>query len=152
MPLFRIDRHAGVVAHVLVGPGSDVEQGGLPAVGIAHERDADYMVPLLGQMGEGAVQPFAFGHFLGQALQVLVADEGFAGFVVIDHFDQIRLFAPEGNLVTDDFVFNRIPERCVQHHRHLLPLDEAHLDEALPEGTVAMDPDNDRLFAGLEFG
>ena len=33
---FAVNRHAAVVAHVLVAAGSDVEQGRLAAVGIAH--------------------------------------------------------------------------------------------------------------------
>ena len=103
-------------------------------------------------MREGAVQAFALGEVLGEPLQVLVAHERLAGLRLVDHVDLLRLFPAEGNLVADDLVFDRVLERRVQDHRHFLPLDEAHLDEPLPEGSVTMDPHDDRLFPGLEFG
>ena len=152
MPLFRIDRHAGIVAHVLVRARRDIEKGGLAAVGIAHQGDADHVVPLLGEVREGPVQAFTLGEVLGESLQMLVADERLAGLRLVHHVDALRLFPAEGYLVPDDLVFDRVLERRVQDHRHFLPLDEAHLDEPLPEGTVTMDTDDDRLFPGLEFG
>ena len=136
---------------MLVGPGGDVEQGGLAAVGIADEGDADDPVPLFGEVREGPVQALPLLHVVRQALQVLVAQERLAGLLVVHHVDLLRLFPPEGYLVTDDFVFDRVLERRVQHHGHFAPPDEAHLREPLPEGTVAVDPHDDRLFPGLEF-
>ena len=150
MPFLRVHRHAGIVAHVLVRTGSDVEKGGLAAVGVAHQGDADDAVPFLRQVREGLVQAFAFGHVLGQALQMLVADEGLAGLGLIHDLDLFRLFPAERDPVSDDFIFDRVLERRVQHDRHLLPLNEAHLDEPFPEGAVTVDTNNDRLFAGLK--
>ena len=149
MPFFRIDRHAGIVAHVLVRAGRDIEQGGLAAVRVAHQGDADDAVPLFRQMREGLVQALPLGHVLGQALQMLVADEGLAGLRLIHHIDLIGLLAAEGNLIADDLIFNRVLERRVQDHGHFLPLDEAHFDEPFPEGSVSVDLRDDRLFPGL---
>ena len=64
MTFLRIHRHAGVVAHMLVGTGGDVEQGGLSAVGIAHQGDADHVIALLGQMLQGHVQALTLLHVL----------------------------------------------------------------------------------------
>ena len=150
MSLFRIDRHAGIVAHVLVRARRDVEKRGLAAVGVAHQGDADHVVPLLGQMREGLVQPLPLRHILGQTLEMLVAREGLAGLRLVHHLDLLRLFPAEGDLVSDDLILNRVPQRSVQDHRHFLPLDEAHLDEPLPEGSVTVDLDDDRLFPGLK--
>ena len=81
---------------------------------------------------------------------MLVAGKGLAGLRLIHHLDLFRLFPAEGYPVSDDLIFNRVPERSVQDDRHLLPLDEAHLDEPFPEGSVTVDLDDDRLFPGLK--
>ena len=151
MSLFRIHRHTGIVAHVLMGAGGDVEQGGLAAVGIAHQGDADHMVPLFGQVREGLVQALLLIHVVRKSLKMLVADEGLAGLHLIHDLDLLRLFPAEGDLIADDFVFDGILQGCIEYDGHFLPLDKPHLDEAFPERTVSVDLDDDRLFSGLKF-
>ena len=103
---------------------------------------------LLGHMGQGLFQPLGLLEVGRKRLQVLVARERLAGLLLGDHLNHARLFPSEGNSVADDFVFDRIPERRVQHHPYFLTLDEAHLDEALAETAVSVHAHNDRLLTG----
>ena len=150
MPFLRVHRHAGIIAHMLVRARRDIEKGRLAAVGIAHQGNTDDAVPFFRQVREGLVQAFAFGHVLGQALQMLVADEGLAGLGIVHDLDLLRFLPAERYPVTDDLIFNRVLERSVQDHRHFLSLDEAHLDEPLPERAMAVDPHDDRFLPSLK--
>ena len=141
-------RDAGIIAHVLMGARCNVEQGSFSTVGVSHQGYADVVVPFLGHMGQGFFQPLRLFEVCGQRLQVLVAHQGLAGLLFGNDLNLAGFFPPQGYLVADDFVFNGILERCVQHHPYFLTLDEAHLDEALAETAVSMDADNDRFLTG----
>ena len=41
--LFLVHGHAGIVAHMLMGAGVFVKRGGLAAVGVSGQRDADFL-------------------------------------------------------------------------------------------------------------
>ena len=55
LPLLLLHRHAGPVAHILVGAGESVEQGGLAAVGVAGQSDAHGAPVVLGRVVAPAV-------------------------------------------------------------------------------------------------
>ena len=106
MALLGVHRDAGVVAHVFVCTGGDVEKGSLSAVGVSHQRDADIMVPFLGHMGQGPFQPLRFFQVSGKRLQVFVTCERLAGLLFGDHLDLPGFLPPQGYFVADDFVFD----------------------------------------------
>ena len=152
MPLFRVHGHAGIVADVLMGAGGDVEQRGLPAVGIAHQGDPDDMAAFFSEVFQGRVQPLPLLHVLRKSLQVFIRLQGLPGLLFGRHFDLTGLFPPEREFVADDFVFDGVPERSIQDDPHFLSLDKAHLYQAFPETSMPMDTDNHGLFACLQFG
>ena len=123
---------------MLVAAGGDVEKGRFSAVGVSHQGYADIVMALLGHMGQGAVQPFFLFQISREGLQVLVAHQGFAGLLLGNHLYLPGLLSPERDFIADDFIFNRVLERSVEHHPHLFPLDEPHLNEAFPEAAVTM--------------
>ena len=151
MPLFGVHGYAGIIAHMFMGAGSDVEQRSLAAVGVAHQGDADDMAPLLGQVPQGRVQPLLLLHLLRKSLEVFVCLEGFPRFRLGCHLNLAGFFPPEREFVADNLVFNRVFQRGVQHDTHFLSLDKAHLYQAFSETPVPMDTDNHGFFAGLQF-
>ena len=80
-------RHTAVVSHMLVCSGRDVEQGGLPAIGIAHQRNVDgaSFVPC-------DILHLFDGDFLGDAFLVFGLDE-LLGFFFADDFNHGCLLA-----------------------------------------------------------
>ena len=142
-----VHRDAGIIAHMLVGAGCDVEQGCLAAVGIAHQGDTDIVMAFLGHVGQGLGQALLLLEVSGQGLEVFVVDEGLAGLLLRDDLDLTGLLPAQGNFIADDFVFNGIAERRVQHHPYLLPLDESHFNEPLAETSVAVHAHDDRFLA-----
>ncbi len=150
MAFLGIHGYAGIVAHMLVAAGGDVEQGSLAAVGVAHQGHADVVMALLGHVGQGAVQAFIVVQVAGKGLEVLVAAEGFAGLFLRHHLNLPGLFAAERYFIADNFVFDGVLERGVEDHAHGLPLDEAHLNQALTETPVTVHPHNHGLLAGLK--
>ena len=151
MPFLGIHRYAGVVAHMLVAAGGNVEKGSLAAVGVSHQGHADVVVAFLGHMGQGLVQALFIGQVSGKGLEMLVAHQGLAGLLLRHHLNLAGFFTPQRYLVADNLVFNRVLERRVEHHPHLLSGNEAHLYEAFTETAVSVYTYNDGLLAGLKF-
>ena len=149
--LLGIDGHAAVVADMLMAAGSHVEKGGLPAVGIADEGDTQGVTALVRNMGECFFEQLMLltGRCF-QSLQMLIGHEGVTSFRLADHLDIGGLLAAEGQLVTDDFVFDRIAERGIQHDADRLAADKAHLDQTLAETAVSVDADDDAPFPRLQ--
>ena len=147
-----IHRYAGIIPHVLVAARRHVEKRSFPAIRIAHQGHADHMVPFLGHMFQRPVEPLGFRHIRRQSLQVFVADKRLEGLSFAHHLDPFRLFAPEGKPITQHFIFDGVLQRGVQDHADLLPANEAHLNQAFAETTVAVHLDDDRLFSGMQVG
>ena len=150
MAFLGIHGDAGVVAHVLVAAGGNVEQGGFAAVGVAHQRNADIMVPFLRHMGQGAVQALFIFQVSGQGLQVFIRPEGLAGFLVRHHLNLPGLFPPEGHFIADNLVFDGVLEGGVEHHADLFSLNEAHLYQAFTETPVTVHTNNHGVLACLQ--
>ena len=82
---------------------------------------------------------------------MLVRDEGFAGFFFAGDFDLRGFLPPEGDFVTDDFVFDGIFERRIEYYPDGLALDESHLYQPFTEAPVSVHMDDHGLLSGLEF-
>ncbi len=148
MAFLGVHGDARVVAHMLMGAGGDVEQGGLAAVGVSHQRHADVMVPLFGHVGQGPVQPLLLLQVAGEGLQVLVAHQGLPRLLFRHHVDQARLLPPEGYFVADNLVFDGVPERGVEDDPHFLSVDEPHLYQAFTEAAMSVHTHDDRFLTG----
>ena len=154
MAFLGIHRHTAVVTDVLMTARGNVEKGGLAAVGVADEGHADDMAPLLGDMGQGLVQqglvhPVRAGSRL-ESPKVLVGVEGLRGLGLGDDIDIERLGAPQGDLVAQHLILDRVLQRGAEHATHALPADEPHLYQALAEAAVAVDAHDDAALARLE--
>ena len=147
--LLGIHGDAGVVAHVLVAAGGNVEQGGFAAVGIAHQRYAYIMVPFLSHMSQGTVQALFVFQIPGERLQVFVGFEGFAGLRLRHHLYLFGLLPPERDFIADNLVFDGILKGSVEHYADLFPLNETHLYQAFTETPVTVHPNNHGLLACL---
>ena len=147
--LLGIHRDAAVVAHMLVRAAGDVEQRGLPAIGVAHQRHVDGAPFAQGH----ALQRFVVqGDVLVQSLGRLFLPEQGLGLLFADDFYHLGLLPAEGNLVPHHLIFNRVLQRGVEQHLHRLPLDEAHLHDALAEAAVAQHLDYNAFLACAKFG
>ena len=79
---------------------------------------------------------------------VLVFFSAFAPFLVLSgsgerfDFDPGGIVEPQGQLVAVDADLQRIAHRRVAHGRHLRTGNEPHVEEVLPQGTVAADSDD----------
>ena len=125
----------------------NVEQGGLAAVRIADQGDADDMVPLLGQFGH---LPVDQGLFVGfHPFQGMFDGDVLLRFFFADDLDHPRFLPAEGEFVAQDLVLDRVLERGVEHHRDLLPGDESHFDQTFAETSVTIDFCDHALFPGL---
>ena len=70
-------------------------------------------------------------------LEVVVVDNLFFGFSRSDDFDFAGVGAAQRHLEIHDAVLDGVFERGVEDGGHLHPFDEAHLNDALAEGSVA---------------
>ena len=149
-----VHRHAAVVADVFMAAGGDVEKGGLAAVGVADEGHADDVAALLGDMGQGLVEELPV-HLVGagrmlEALEVLVGVERLRGLGLGHDINILRFGAPQGDLVAQHLVFDRVLQRSTEHTAHALSADEPHLYQAFAEAAVAVDAHDDAALARLE--
>ena len=159
-PFLGIDGHSAVVADPLVGAGGNVEQGGLAAVGIAHEGDPDRMAALLRELPHPPVEVLRIGAVRFAAaqsggtgripgclrLRYIVLSRLGLGLALADDLYLAGLVPAERYLVSYDLVFYGVPERGVEHHPDLLSLDEPHLGDSLAEGAVSAHFDDNTSF------
>ena len=154
--LLRVHGHTRVVAHPFVRPGDEVEERSLSAVGVAHQCHVDYM--LLAQCCVFQ-QAFAHGTVVGHGVrQLLLLAVGLfrpllhvSRLLGCHHLYLFGFTVAQRNLISHDFVFHGILQRCVEQHLHGLALDESHLDDALAETAVSRHFHDDTPFAGFEF-
>ena len=161
------DRHAAVVADMLVPARNGVEERGFAAVGVSDQRHGDRAaLPgedlldrrtlLLSGGGFLRGQREAFGLLrrscgslpdaFGPACEVLV------GLGIGEHLDHFGLAAAQRDVIAHDPVFDGVLERRVENHLDTLSADEPHLHDAAPEPAVSHDLDDCGGLAALEFG
>ena len=142
---FRIDRHTRVVAYMLVRLTCYVEQTGLAAVRITHERHEDMLSPCFShRMTEVAVLSY-------DARSRRLVLTPFIRLSLGHHFHQIRFGTTQTHLVVHHLIFHGILQRRVQHHLHLRSFDEPHLYDAFPESAVTIHFCDDRRFSCFQF-
>ena len=134
-PVLPVHGDAGEVAHVLVGAGELVEEGGLPRVLVAHQGK--------GQGGPRRQRiPVALAVILAvlaQARVLALLYGGDAGVGVGALFDGLDLDLggvghADGQLVAVDLELHGVPHGGQLHHRDLRPGDHAHVQKMLPQG------------------
>ena len=135
-PFLGVHRHAAVVAHVLVAAGSDVEQGRLAAVRVAHQGDADHVVALGGDVLHRLFEVVLLPGGVEIHVEILMLVDLFPRLLFTDDFDARGFLAAERHLIPQDLVLDRILQRGVEHDADGLALDETHLDQALAETAV----------------
>ena len=157
-------RHAAVVAHMLVAARDGIEERRLAAVGIADQRHGDrparagdHLVhrragSLIRRTSARFALGIGFGPAAGLTAAPLLLGEKLARLGIGDDNHHVGLAAPERNVVTHDFVFDRVLERSVQNHLDTLAAHKAHLHDAAAEPAVPRHLDDRCRFAGLQFG
>ncbi len=137
---FGIDRDAAVVADLLPHAGGVVEEGGLAAVGVAHQGDVDLLARLAEDafrvLGDGAVEQVVVGHLLGHG----------------HHLHTPRLNAPQRHVAAHDLVLDGVAQRGVADDLHLLATHKTHLHEPVTEAPVARNAHDHTIFARLHIG
>lgn len=81
---------------------------------------------------------------------MLVTDKGFPRLFLTDDLYHPGFLPTEGNLISDDLILDRVPQRGIQDHLNLLPLDESHLYQPFPEAAMSMDTDNNTFFSCIK--
>ena len=127
-----------------------VEEGGFPAVRVAHERHAYGAPPFEGHLpelrpGDGLV--FLYGAEGGEGHLAGLAP----GFFLGEHLDEVGLAAAERYFVAHDAVLHRVFQRGIEQDFHFLALDEAHFHDAFAKTAVPLDAYHDAFFACIEF-
>ena len=158
--LLGVDSHAGVIAHMFVAAGGDVEERCLAAVGIAYQRDTDMMAALLGQTLHELLQLLrrvGCGHTdlrLMRLERMLVlclrALNMLLGLALAQHFDHRGFLTAEGYFVTDYLVDDGVAQRGFHHHLDHIADDKAHLNDALAEAAVTVHFDDNASLAHFQ--
>ena len=139
-PALLVYGDAGEVAHMLVGPGELVEQGGFAAVLVAGQ-------------GEGQLSAGGQGRFVGFDVKLApLAQAGVGQGVrregrrfllpqvvlgVGGHRDLFPVCQTEGEFIAVDAKLHGVPHGGEFDQGDLGPGDDAHIQEMLPQGAVA---------------
>ena len=139
------------------GSGSDVEQRGLAAVGVAYQR---YIYSVDGAVVGGVSRHILVGkracvaRRAGGALGLTGGADAYGAFVrhgrgglrglafgcgifVGNHFNKLGLAAPQRHLVAENPVFYRVTHRGGEHGCDAVAFYEAHFHHSFAEGPVA---------------
>ena len=131
---FGIDSHTAVVTHMLAASGSHIEKRGLTAVRITDESDTDFLSSLICKRRHLSFYVFVISLDCRQGLTFC---QKFLCLSLTDDFNLRGLLTAQGNLVSDDLILNRIPQRSIKDHLDLIASDKAHFPDSLSETTVA---------------
>ena len=139
--VLAVHRHARKVAHVLVGARQLVEQRGLAAVLVAHQREGERgaLRQHVGRLAAhgllaviGARQHHVGNRFLGRAGEAV-------GIVVgrRPDLDLLGVGQAQREVETVDAQFHGIAHRGVLHERHARAGNDPHVQEMLAQGALA---------------
>ena len=126
---------------MLVRPGERVVDAGLAAVGVADKGDLYHLVA---PRGEGLHLLLSEDLAVAQGLIVILQS---SGLMLAHDLNHVRVVAVESDLSPKDLILDRIKERRVPDHGNGVPLDKAHLKDALPEASLPCYLDDDALLA-----
>ena len=101
-------------------------------------------------MAESLVEPLCLGQVPRESLKVLIRHKRLTGILLRHDLDIAGLLPSERDLVAYDFIFYRILQWRIQNNTHLFAPDEAHLNEPLPETSVAPDAHNHASLSRLK--
>ena len=139
-----VDGDAAVVAHPFMGMCRNIEDAGLAAVGVAHQRHVDGLASQFSQ-------PFGHRTVVGRKSGLVggVVCQPFLGFLFAHNLHMRCVVATEAHLEVHHSVFDRVFEGRIQHSFHFHTTDKAHFDDAFAESTIAVHLDNNALFSCL---
>ena len=147
---FPVHRNAGEVAHVLLGAGELVEQGGLTAVLVAHQRVGQDGAIRQGMLPRLAVVLAAFTQTgVIRVTGAVYADMAAAALPDGLDLDLIGLRQAQGQLVAVYLHLHRVAHRGQLHHRHLRAGDHAHIQKMLAQCALAAHLTDHGAFADL---
>ena len=127
-----VHRHAREIAHVLVGAGELVEQGGLAAVLVARQRKGQGlilrqgMLALLGVVLAALAKTRVLHHLFRHRS---VHRRGLFGG---GHGDLRRVIQTQGQLIAVDAQLHGVAHGCQLYQRDLCPGDQTHIQKMLP--------------------
>ena len=136
---------------MLMASGSYVEKRGLSTVRIAYESDPDLLAALLRKGIHFLFQPVPISFKGTQSLGSHLPAHLLHCLSLADDLDLCRLFATKRNLITYYFIFDRVSQRGVKDHLHLIALHKAHLDYPLAETAVTGYSHDHATLASLQF-
>ena len=135
---FPVHRNAGEVAHVLLGAGELVEQGGLAAVLVAHQRVGQDGAIRQGMLPRLAVVLAAFAQTgVIRVAGAVYADMAAAALSDGLDLDLIGLRQTQGQFVAMYLHLHRVAHGGQLHHRYLRAGDHAHIQKMLAQRTLA---------------
>ena len=139
--VLTVDRDAGEVAHMLVGPGELVEQRRLAAVLVAGERERDRRAVGQRRLGRLVMEACAALAQAGVAERRRRAARLalLAGVAHVGHLDPGGVVQAQRQLVAMYAHFDRIAHRGVLDHGHVRLGDQAHIQKMLAQRSVAAD-------------
>ena len=147
-----VHRHAGEIAHMLIGAGELVEQGGLAAVLVARQckgqgRALRHRVfPFLGVVAPALAETRMLHHFAFPP-----GMSGGRGTRRRGDCDPGRIVQTQRQLVPMDLQFHRVAHGRKFHQRDPLAGDQPHIQKMLPQGTLPANSIDHGTFADLQF-
>ena len=151
--VLAVDRYARKVSHVLVCAGQLVEQRGLAAILVAHQRKGERFVVrqrVAAALGVVFASLAETGVLCG-AHRFLCENGRFFGGLCRRNADLTGVVQPQRELVAVDLQLHRVAHRRVFYQRHHGARYHAHIQKMLPQRSRAADGRDHRAFADLKF-
>ena len=144
VPQFGAYGDTAVIPHMFVTARRDIEQRGLSAIGVAHQR---HVYPLSGTVH----CPL---HRLGcrRAADTFRLQRHIPGLFFRNHLYHLGFAATQRNLVLHHLVLDRVFQRSVLQNLHPLAPHESHLHDAAPESPMAEHLENNGALPCLQVG
>ena len=152
-PSLAVHRHAGEIAHVLVGAGELVEQGGLAAVLVARQCKGQGLAVGQGTLALFGVVAAAFAQ--ARVLHHLLRRAGLGGQRAPWGWRRPSICAASSSrrvsAVAVDLQLHGVAHGRKLHQRHLFPGNQPHIQKMLPQGSRPANGLHYGAFADVQF-
>ncbi|CDD53729.1 putative uncharacterized protein [Ruminococcus sp. CAG:379] len=138
LPILPIHRHAGKIAHMLIGAGQPVKQGGLAAVLVSHQGKGQHLFLRQGAFScLGVILAPLSQARVGNIPQAPLGYSGCRGSGDLLHEDLLRIRQPQGQLIPMYPQLQRISHGRKLDQCHLRIRDQTHIQKVLPQGAFS---------------
>ena len=141
--LFRIDRHATIIAHVFMSTRGNIKQRSLSTIWIPHKGYINHTTLICSHALHTSLQlQFEFFVFIftrNNTLQTFfrMQTDIILCLTLANHLNELGFLTTQGYLIPHYLILYRVVQRSIKYYLYRLPLYKPHFNDTLAKAAMA---------------